>query len=188
MISDNELSLLKQTSIITCPSSVATVICVLSNNVGSTNIICHYMICSISSSVFSRRRTASTTSLHWSSSVWKMESTQMAKVSLSLSGYHPAQRTKVPCGRWGWPVNGCSGLSLLPQCGLGCNEPVEEPLNHQLLPALITPWECVNSFQTAHTFRAANQEARGNGCRASDVTSSHSQFINRSCRLLCWFL
>lgn len=93
-----------------------------------------FLIFSFSPCLSSRRRTASTTSLHRSSSVWKMENTQMAEVCLSLSGYCPTQRTMVPCGRRVWPVNGCSALSLLSQCGSGCNEPVVESQNHQLLP------------------------------------------------------
>lgn len=89
---------------------------------------------------FSRRATASTMSLHPSSSVWKMESTQMEEVSLSLSGYRPTQRTLVPRGRRVWAV----------RVNHGCNESVLEPLNHQLLPetwkgqllsALITMWQ-----------------------------------------------
>ena len=69
-----------------------------------------------SSSLFCRRRTALTMSLQQSSSVWKMESTQTAEVSLSLSGYRPAQRTMVNSGSGVWPLNSRPVLSVLTQC------------------------------------------------------------------------
>lgn len=106
----------------------------------------------------------------------------MAKVSLSLSGYRPAQGTKVPSG-------GEADLWMVAQayhCRLSVDRAVMSLLRSYWTISCFLLWLHQENvwivFQTAHTFRAANQEAR------CDATGSHNPFINRSCRLLCWFL